>query len=129
MGSEKLSVHCSMIVYHVHQIERRGGAVRGHVLKQQGFRAREGMEGERGKMGMEVGRLGASVRRGESWEKCNGGPTATTKGTVSPCCSTGSLLNHNDPKVLCEYRKLKKHGKKPFQPILALQGSSYNQDL
>lgn len=74
MGSIKLSVHCSRIVYHVHQIERRGGAVRGHVLEQQGFRAREGMGGERGKMGMEVGRLGAREGRAgkmQWWSNCD----------------------------------------------------------
>lgn len=37
-------------------------------MKQQGFRVREGMGAERGKMGMEVGRLGATVRREESRE-------------------------------------------------------------
>lgn len=51
-------------------IRLRGGEglYGGHVLKQQGLRAREGMGGGRGKVGMEVGRLGASVRREASRE-------------------------------------------------------------
>lgn len=58
-----------MIVYHVHQIERRGGAVQGPCFQAAGVQSEgRGGGGERGKMGMEVGRLGASVRREESRE-------------------------------------------------------------
>lgn len=41
--------------------------MRGHVLKQQGIRAKGG-DGKKGEGVGEVGRLGASVRREESWE-------------------------------------------------------------
>lgn len=41
-GSEKVSVHCSLIVYHVHQIERRGGAVQGPCFQAAGVRAGDG---------------------------------------------------------------------------------------
>lgn len=63
-----MSVHCSTIVHRVHQIERRAGAVRGPCFEAAGVQSEGRDGGERGKMGMEVGRLGASVRREESWE-------------------------------------------------------------
>lgn len=57
-----------MILYHVHQIESKGGAVRGPCFEAAGVQSEGGDGGERGIMGMEVGRLGASVRREVSRE-------------------------------------------------------------
>lgn len=83
----------------------------GACLKQQGFRAREGIGGK-GNNGHRIGVLGASVRREESWEMqwwSNCDPQIQYI-LITGCSSTGSIPNHNDLIGLCEYRKLEEHG-------------------
>lgn len=109
MGSEKLSVHCSMIVYHVHQIERREGAVRGPCFEAAGVQSEGGDGGWKGKNGHGSGEARRYCQeRGEPGKR-NGGSTAATKGTISSCCSTGSPPNHNDLMDMRQYRKLEEH--------------------
>lgn len=96
-------------LYHAHQTERRRrggkrGPVRGHVLKQ-GVQS-EGRWREKGGRFGEIGRLGASVRREESWEVqwwSNFCHHWTTQQSPSQWFYSHHAWSH-DPRAWCRHR-------------------------
>lgn len=114
MGCHNLSVQCLMSVYSqagcIMPIRLRGGGggkrgpVRGHVLKQ-GVQS-EGRWREKGGRFGEIGRLGASVRREESWEVqwwSNFCHHWTTQQSPSQWFYSHHAWSH-DPRAWCRHR-------------------------